>query len=85
MSEPEECPTMCEVCLAEIAPGEPVHTATALDRYDPEEEDLHEREVRWCDGCDERGAGLRRGMGRTTTTLHRCGCGCVELADDVAA
>jgi hypothetical protein len=80
--EQEECSATCDCCGSEVKAGEPIHTATALDRYDAEEEDLHEREVRWCSSCDTRGAGLRRGMGRTVTRVHRCGCGCVELADE---
>lgn len=77
--EPEtECGWTCEACLNPQPAGSPVHTATARSR-DPEEDDEHERVVSWCEQCDARSVGLGRGMGRTVTTVHRCGCSaCVE-------
>lgn len=75
----EECPFTCMVCGGSIAAGEPVHTALARGRAE-DEEDPYDRQISWCDACDSRGAGLGRGMGRTATRVHRCGCGCVERA-----
>jgi hypothetical protein len=83
--EPSECPASCDACGEAIPAGAPIHTATARAGDD---EDEHAREVSWCDACDSRGAGLgrvtKRGPGYTTT-VHRCGCGCMEPAAERAA